>query len=98
MSSNIQQESGIITKKEQTKVYKDNLTCVVQLKDCYIKNDKKKHILPKFILYIQELEKNQEVYAEYILSCDSSTDLFTKAFFTTTVLKTRQLYRDVVFA
>ncbi|GKE59424.1 hypothetical protein Tco_1498609, partial [Tanacetum coccineum] len=32
-----------------TVVHEDNAACIAQLKDGYIKGDKTKHILPKFI-------------------------------------------------
>ena len=43
MSHHTQEASIIITKKELTKVFKDNSACVVQLKVIYIKNDRTKH-------------------------------------------------------
>ena len=73
MSRHIQEASGIVNKKEPTKVFEDNLACVAQLKEGYIKSDRTKHIPPRFFSYIRELEKNKEVDIEYIRSCEKSS-------------------------
>ena len=87
MSQYIQEASGIIKEKELTKIFEDNLACVAQLKESYIKSDRTKHIPPRFFSYIRELEKNKDVGIEYIRSCDNLADLFTKALPTTTFRK-----------
>ncbi|KAL0733316.1 hypothetical protein Bca4012_009526 [Brassica carinata] len=87
MSQHVQEASGIVIKKEPTKVYEDNSACVAQLKERYIKSDRTKHIPPRFFSYIRELEKNKEVDIEYVRSCDNPADLFTKALPTTTFQK-----------
>jgi len=53
----------------------------------YIKSDRTKHIPPKFFSYTQELENNKEVDVQYIRLSDNATDLFTKAFPTSTFRK-----------
>ena len=83
VSHHIQESSGIVNKKEPTKIFEDNLACVAQLKEGYIKSDKKKHFSPRFFSYVRELEKNKEVDIEYVRSCDNLADLFTIAPLTT---------------
>ncbi|KAL0864506.1 hypothetical protein Bca101_043624 [Brassica carinata] len=87
MSQHIQEASGLVFKKERTKVFEDNSACVAQLKEGYIKSDRTKHIPPRFFSYIWELEKNKEVDIEYVRSCDNPADLFTKALPATTLRK-----------
>ena len=69
------------------KVFEDNLACVAQLKEAYIKSDRTKHIPPNFFSYIRELEKNKEVDIEYVRSCENPADLFINVFPTTTFRK-----------
>ena len=87
MSHHIRVSSGIVNKKEPTKIFEDNSACVAQLKEGYIKSDRTKHISPRFFCYIRELEKNEEVDIEYVRSCDNPADLFTKPLPTTTIRK-----------
>ncbi|GJT12788.1 elongation factor 1-alpha 1-like protein [Tanacetum coccineum] len=69
-----------------TVVHEDNASCVAQLKDGYIKGDKTKHILPKF-LFTHDLQKNGDVIVQNVRSSDNQADLFTKALPTTTFKK-----------
>ena len=71
MSHHIQELSGIVNKKEPTKIFEDNSACVAQLKEGYIKSDKRNHISPRFFLYIWELKKNKKVDIKYVRSCDN---------------------------
>jgi len=59
MTNHIQEASGLIIKKEPTRLYEDNVACVAQIKKGYIKSDRIKHIPPRFFSYTQELEKKQ---------------------------------------
>jgi len=61
MTNHIQEASGLVIKREPTRIYEDNVACVAQIKEGYIKSDKPKHIPPRFFSYTQELEKNKEV-------------------------------------
>ena len=87
MSHHIQESSEIVNEKKPTKIFEDNSACVAQFKEGYIKSNRTKHIPPRFISYIRELEKNEEVDIEYVRSYDNSVDLFTKALPTTTFRK-----------
>nr|GEV05639.1 DNA helicase [Tanacetum cinerariifolium] len=69
-----------------TIVHEDNVACVAQLKDGYIKGDKTKHILPKF-LFTHDLKKCSDVIVQKVRSSDNQADLFTKALPTTTFKK-----------
>ncbi|GJX90551.1 hypothetical protein Tco_0343877 [Tanacetum coccineum] len=67
-------------------VVEDNATCIVQLKDRYIKGDITKHILPKFF-FTHDLQKSGDIIVQQIPSSDNLVDLFTKALPTTTFKK-----------
>ncbi|GJY71436.1 hypothetical protein Tco_0475139 [Tanacetum coccineum] len=69
-----------------TVVHEDNATCIAQPKDEYIKGDKTKHILPKF-LFTHDLQKSGDIIVQKVRSSDNQTDLFTKALPTTTSRK-----------
>lgn len=69
-----------------TLLYEDNAACIAQLKGGYIKEDKTKHISPKFFL-THALQKNGEIDMQQIRSSDNLADLFTKALPTTTFEK-----------
>jgi len=84
MTNHIQEASGLVIKREPTRIYEDNAACVAQIKEGYIKSDRTKHIPPRFFSYTQELEKNKEVEVQYIRSSDNAADLFTKALPTST--------------
>nr|GFB09835.1 retrotransposon like protein [Tanacetum cinerariifolium] len=69
-----------------TVVPNNNAACVDQLKDGYIKGDKTKHILPKF-LFTHDLQKSGDVIVQKVRSSDNQADLFTKALPTKTFKK-----------
>jgi hypothetical protein len=79
VTQHIQETSGLPTDKNPTILYEDNVACVAQMKEGYIKSDRTKHIPPKFFSFTQELERNKEVDIQYIRSSDNVADLFTKA-------------------
>ncbi|GJZ06364.1 hypothetical protein Tco_0540157 [Tanacetum coccineum] len=58
-----------------TVVHEDNVACMTQLKDGYIKGDKTKHILSRTFLFTK------------VRSTDNQADLFTKVLPTTTFKK-----------
>ncbi|KAL3037956.1 hypothetical protein AAZX31_01G101400 [Glycine max] len=43
----------------------DNVACIVQLKKGYIKEDRTKHILPKFF-FIHDLQKNGDINVQQV--------------------------------
>ncbi|CAA7036620.1 unnamed protein product [Microthlaspi erraticum] len=67
-------------------MYEDNVACIAQLKDGYIKGDRTKHILPKFF-FTHELQKNGDVSVHQIHSSENLADLFTKTLPTSTFKK-----------
>jgi len=75
-----------LEKKMPTVLYKDNATCIAQLKGGYIKGDRTKHILPKFF-FTHDLQKNGDIDVQQIRSCENLADLFTKALPTATFEK-----------
>ena len=61
-----------------TTIYEDNVACIEQIKEGYIKGDRTKHISPKFF-FTHELQKSHEIEVKQIRSSDNVADLFTKA-------------------
>jgi hypothetical protein len=61
-----------------TILYEDNITCIAQLKEGYIKRDKTKQISSKFF-FTHNLEKCGNIDVQQICSKDNLADLFTKA-------------------
>ncbi|KAL5550409.1 hypothetical protein UlMin_000585 [Ulmus minor] len=70
---------GLPVNKDPTILYEDNATCIIQIKEGYIKSDRTKHIPPKFFSFTQELEKNKDVDVQYVRSSNNAADLFTMA-------------------
>ena len=87
----IQESSGIVNEKKPTKIFEDNLACVAQLMEGFIKSARTKHIPLRFFSYIRELKKNKKVDVEYVRSCDNPVDLFTKAL--PTIIFRKHVYR-----
>nr|GEX19245.1 retrovirus-related Pol polyprotein from transposon TNT 1-94 [Tanacetum cinerariifolium]GEX41130.1 retrovirus-related Pol polyprotein from transposon TNT 1-94 [Tanacetum cinerariifolium] len=78
---------GISSENEApTVLYVDNATCIAQFKECYIKGDITKHILPKFF-FTHDLQKNDDIIVQQVRSSDNLADLFTKALPTSTFRK-----------
>ncbi|XP_013665387.1 uncharacterized protein LOC106369827 [Brassica napus] len=87
MINHIRVDSGLgVGKEAPTVIYEDNAACIAQLKDGYIKGDRTKHILPKF-LFTHDLQKAKEVQVVQVRSSDNSADLFTKSLPTSTFKK-----------
>ena len=74
---------GLSSSRETlTILYEDNTTCIAQLKGGYIKEDRTKHISPKFF-FTSDFEKCGDIDVQQIRSKDNLADLFTKALPTT---------------
>ncbi|XP_056697869.1 uncharacterized protein [Spinacia oleracea] len=83
----IKEYCGIsIGKEAPIVIYENNATCIVQLKEGYIKGDRTKHILPKFF-FTHELQKNNDVQVLQIRLSENLANLFTKALPTSTFKK-----------
>ena len=65
-----------------TKLYEDNVACIAQIKEWYIKGDKIKHISLMFF-HIHQLQKSDEIVVQRVRSSNNLTDLFIKALSTT---------------
>ena len=87
MTQHIKTSCGFLVEKCPTTLYEDNAACIAQLKEEYIKNDRTKHIPPRFFTYTQELMKNSDVDIQYVTSSNNLADLFTKALPTATFRK-----------
>ena len=66
------------SKEVSTTLYEDNVACIVQLKNGYIKGDRTKHISPKFF-FTHDLQKKGDINVQSIRSTNNLADLFTKA-------------------
>jgi len=63
---------------DATIIYEDNIACIAQLKEGYIKGDRTKHTSPKFF-FTHDLWKNGDINIHQIRSCDNLADIFTKS-------------------
>ena len=87
MTQHIQATCGLPVNRDPTVLFEDNVACVAQMKEGFIKSDQTKHIPPMFFSFSQELEKDKKINIQYIRSSDNAADLFTKALPTTTLRK-----------
>jgi hypothetical protein len=79
MIQHIQEECGLESVRENpTAIYEDNTACIAQIKEEYIKDDRTKHISPKFFS-THDLQKNDLINVCQIRSSDNLADLFTKS-------------------
>ncbi|GKB31470.1 retrotransposon gag domain, retroviral aspartyl protease, partial [Tanacetum coccineum] len=70
---------GLSKEKSPTIIHEDNVACVTQTKEGYIKSDRTKHIPPRYFTYTQDLIKENQIEMKYVQSSDNSADLFTKS-------------------
>ena len=73
-------------KGDPTILFEDNIACIAQITEGYIKEDRTKQISPKFF-YAHELQKSGEIDVQQIRSSDNLADLFTKSLSTSTFKK-----------
>ncbi|XP_026378445.1 uncharacterized protein LOC113272866 [Papaver somniferum] len=66
------------TIEEPTCIYKDNATCIEQMKQGYIKGDNTKHISPKFF-YNQQQQCLLNIQVNKVPYDENVADLFTKS-------------------
>jgi hypothetical protein len=79
MIQHIQDECGLESVRENpTVIYEDNIACIAQIKEGYIKGDRIKHISPKFFS-THDLQKNCLINVYQIISSDNLADLFIKS-------------------
>ncbi|GAV60455.1 hypothetical protein CFOL_v3_03985 [Cephalotus follicularis] len=79
MIQHIQESCGLSSiRNNPTVIYEDNADYITQLRGRYIKDDRTKHISPKFF-YTNEIQKNGDIDIQQTRSNDNLTDLFMKA-------------------
>jgi hypothetical protein len=79
MTYHIRKICNLLSEKEApTVIHEDNMACITELKDGYIKGDRVKHISPKFF-FIHDLQKDSIITVQQICSSENLADLFTKA-------------------
>ena len=89
VTHHIRQMCGLpVMENIPTIIHEDNAACVSQLKEGFIKGDRKKHILPKFF-FTYELQQKNQIYVQPIRSSENLADLFTKSLPTSTFEKLR---------
>lgn len=62
---------------DPTKLFEDNLPCVTQIKNGYIKGERTKHIAPKF--FFSHEQQGKEIDVEWVPSVKIFADLLTKS-------------------
>ena len=87
MIQRIQETCGLPSiRGNATVLHEDNVACIAQIKEGFIKGDRIKHISPKFF-YTHELQKKGEIDVQQIWSCNNLGDLFAKTLPSTTLKK-----------
>ena len=85
----IQESCGLSSISDSpTILFEDNLVCIKELNEGYIKGDRTIYILPKF-LYTHELQENGDIDIQQIRECDYLDDLLTQSLPTPTFEKLR---------
>ncbi|GJZ88001.1 hypothetical protein Tco_0659783 [Tanacetum coccineum] len=79
MTQRIMTSCRLKKEKGPTLIYADNAAYVAQMKECYIKSDRLKHIPPRHFAYTQDLIKDNQIEIKYFKSSNISAYLFTKA-------------------
>jgi len=64
-------------KIKSTTIYEDNSAYIAQLKERYIKGNKRKHILSRFF-FTHDLQRDGDEEIQKICLCKTLADLFTK--------------------
>ena len=64
--------------KVPTMLFEDNFACIAQLREDFIKGNRKKHISPK-LFFAHNLQNNDDIDVQEIHSSDNPTDLFNKS-------------------
>ena len=78
MIQHIRESCGLSSiKGDSIILFEDNDACIAQITGGYIKEDRTKHISPKFF-YTYEPQKSGEIDVQQIRSSDNLADLFTK--------------------
>ena len=76
---NVRTTCGLTSNKmSPTFIYEDNTAYISQLKEDYIKGDRRKHISPKFF-FTRDLQKDGEIDINQIRSSENLADMFTKS-------------------
>ncbi|KAM1524008.1 hypothetical protein ACFX10_008655 [Malus domestica] len=79
MIHHIRNSCGLPSKTDTpTIIHEDNVACVAQMKEGFIKGDKTKHISPRFFS-AYELQKGKVIKVRQIRSNENLADLFTKS-------------------
>ena len=80
MIHHIHKVCNLFSEKEApTAIHEDNMACITQLKDGYIKGDRVKHISPKFF-FTHDLQKDGIITVLQIRSGENLADFPTSVF------------------
>ena len=80
MTQHFKESCGLPVNKNPTILYEDNVTCIAQLGEGYIKSDRTKHIPSRFFSYTQELIKDNHMDIKHIQSSKNSADISQRRF------------------
>ena len=61
VTQHIQATCGLPVNRDPTVLFEDNVVCVIQMKEEFIKSDRTKYIPPKFFSFSQELEMDKKI-------------------------------------
>jgi hypothetical protein len=79
MIQHIQEECGVeLVRENSTMIYENNVACIAQIKEVYIKYEITKHISSKFFS-THDLQKNGLINIYQIKLSNNLADLFTKS-------------------
>ena len=87
MIQHIRESCGLSSiKGDLTTLFENNVACIAQIIESYIKEDRTKHISPKFFC-THELQKSGEIDVQQMRLSDNLAYLFTKLLSTSTFKK-----------
>ena len=75
----IKKQCGLDQDNKPIIIFKDNVACVAQVSEGFIKSDRVKHIPPQLFGFTQELIQNKKIEVRKVESSQNVADMLTKA-------------------
>jgi hypothetical protein len=79
MDKIILSQCGLAQENKPTIIFEDNIACVPQVGEGFIKSDRVKHIPPQLFGYTQELIQSGQIEVKKVESAHNVADMLTKA-------------------